>query len=219
MHLRSVVFEIVFVLLVALISPVGAVTIFNATLTGDQEAPPNASTASGSATFVLNDAQTELSVSVTVNGLDFTGSQTPDNPNDNLEDAHIHCCAPAGDDPDVNNASVRWGFIGSPFNNTDNDGTTTPFSTGVGGTFTGVWDVNEGNTTETSGPINLTNQLPGILAGLAYINFHTVQFPRGEIRGQILQVAAVSEPAAFILSGVGLLVVGFAVSRWKKRTP
>jgi CHRD domain len=145
MHLRSAAFVIVFPLLVALSTPVMAVTFFNATLTGDQEAPPNASTASGSATFVLNDAQTELSVSVTINGLDFTGSQTPGNPNDNLEDAHIHCCAPAGDDPAVNNASVRWGFIGSPFNNTDNDGTRTPFSTGVGGTFQGVWDVNEGN--------------------------------------------------------------------------
>jgi hypothetical protein len=213
MYLRSTALVIVFL---ALTTPVSAVTLFKATLTGDQEAPPNTSTALGFATFVLNDAQTELSVSVIVNGLDFTGLQTPGNPNDNLEDAHIHCCAPAGDDPDVNNARVRWGFIGSPFNNTDNDGTTTPFSTGVGGTFTGVWDVNEGNTTATSGPINLTNQLPGILAGLAYINFHTVGFPGGEVRGQILQV---SEPSAFLLLGIGLLVLGIAGLRWKKRTP
>jgi CHRD domain/PEP-CTERM motif len=167
--------------------------------------------------FELNDAQSELKVFVSVNGLDFTGLQTPGNLNDDLVNAHIHCCAPAGDDPAVNNAPVRWGFIGNPFNNTDpDDGVTTPFSAGVGGTFQGVWNVNEGNTTATSGPINLTNQLPGILAGLAYINFHTEGFGGGEIRGQILQV---SEPSAFLLLGIGLLVLGIAGLRRKKRTP
>jgi CHRD domain len=212
MHLRSAAFIIVFLLLVALSTPAMAVTLFKATLTGSQEVPPNASTASGFANFVLNDAQTELSVSVTINGLDFTGLQTPSNLNDDLVNAHIHCCAPPG-----SNASVRWGFIGNPFNNTDpNDGVTTPFSSGVGGTFQGVWNVNEGNTTATSGPINLTNQLPGIFAGLAYINFHTEEFGGGEIRGQILKV---SEPAAFLLLGIGLLVLGTAGSRRKKRTP
>jgi CHRD domain-containing protein len=211
MHLIGVVaFVIVFPLLVAITTPASAITVFTANLTGSQEAPANASTASGFATFILNDAQTELSVFVTVNGLDFTTFQTPSNPNDDLRNAHIHCCAPPGNDPAVNNAPVRWGFIGNPFNNTNpDDGTTTPFASGVGGTFTGVWNVNEGNTTATSGPINLTNQLPGILAGLSYINFHTVGFPGGEIRGQII----VPEPPAFILLGVGLLVFLMAASR------
>jgi hypothetical protein len=214
MYLRSTALVIVFL---ALTTPVSAVTLFKATLTGDQEAPPNTSTALGFAMFELNDAQSELKVFVSVNGLDFTGLQTPGNLNDDLVNAHIHCCAPAGDDPAVNNAPVRWGFIGNPFNNTDpDDGVTTPFSAGVGGTFQGVWNVNEGNTTATSGPINLTNQLPGILAGLAYINFHTEGFGGGEIRGQILQV---SEPSAFLLLGIGLLVLGIAGLRRKKRMP
>jgi CHRD domain/PEP-CTERM motif len=214
MYLRSTALVIVFL---ALTTPVSAVTLFKATLTGDQEAPPNTSTALGFAMFELNDAESELKVFVSVNGLDFTGLQTPGNLNDDLVNAHIHCCAPAGDDPAVNNAPVRWGFIGNPFNNTDpDDGVTTPFSTGVGGTFQGVWNVNEGNTTATSGPINLTNQLPGILAGLAYINFHTEGFGGGEIRGQILQV---SEPSAFLLLGIGLLVLGIAGLRRKKRMP
>jgi CHRD domain len=209
MHLfRSVAFVIVFPLLIAFTTPASAVTLFKADLTGSQEVPPNSSTASGFATFVLNDAQTELSAFVTVTGLDFTGSQTPLNPNDDLRNAHIHCCTPSGA-----NAPVRWGFIGSPFNNTDNDGITTPFSSGAGGTFQGVWDVNEGNTTATSGPVNLTNQLPGILAGLSYINFHTVQFGGGEIRGQIL----VPEPPALVLFGLGLLVLLMAASRREKR--
>jgi hypothetical protein len=78
-----------------------------------------------------------------------------------------------------------------------------------GGTFTGVWDVNEGN-----GGTTLTAQLPGILSGLSYINFHTVQFFGGEIRGQILKV---SEPSALILLGIGLLILGMAGSRRQKR--
>src|SRR4051812_39561914 len=39
---------------------------------------------------------------------------------------------------------------------------------------------NQGNAGTT-----LTTNLPGILAGLSYINFHTVQFGGGEIRGQL----------------------------------
>ena len=55
----------------------------------------------------------------------------------------------------------------------------TPFARGVGGTIFSKWDRDEGNNT------TLTAQLPNILAGLSYINFHTVRLPGGEIRGQI----------------------------------
>jgi hypothetical protein len=71
----------------------------------------------------------------------------------------------------------------------------------VGGTFTSVWNLDEGNA-ET----NLTAQIPNLLAGLSYINFHTVQFPGGEIRGQLV---AVPEPAilALMSSALGVLVL------------
>lgn len=180
-----------------------AVTTFTANLTGGQEVPPVTTTASGFATFVLNDAQDKLTVSVTVNGLDFTGNQTPNNPNDNLVNAHIHCCAAPG-----TNAGVRWGFIGNPFNNSDNDGVTTPFANGVGGTFVGEWDNNEGN-----GGTTLAAQLAGILSNLSYINFHTVGFTGGEIRGQIIR--DVPEPATALLFGLGLLGIG-AVA-WRRK--
>src|SRR5205807_6051044 len=71
-----------------------------------------------------------------------------------------------------------WGFFGSPFNdNNPDDHVVTPFGSGAGGTFTDKWDDPEGNAT------TLTAQLPNIRAGRAYINFHTTQFPGGEIRG------------------------------------
>lgn len=129
----------------------------------------------GTATFSLNAAQTELTMTVTIFNIDVTGTQTPDN-NDNLTAAHIHVGALPG-----TNAPVRWGFFGAPDNDNNPDNlVVTPFGSGVGGTFTSTWDVNEGNAGTT-----LTSNLPAILAGQAYLNFHTVQFGGGEIRGQI----------------------------------
>jgi glucose/arabinose dehydrogenase len=148
--------------------------VFVARLEGGQENPPNASTAKGYAAFFLNQEGTALRFFVTVTGLDFTGSQTAD-PSDDLLAAHIHAPAPRGA-----NAGVRFGFFGQPFNDTNpNDVVVTPFASGVGGTVFSKWDRDEGNNT------TLTAQLPNILAGLSYINFHTRRLPGGEIRGQI----------------------------------
>jgi hypothetical protein len=179
-----------------------AATILVANLTNAQENPPTTPTtttgaprpaSSGTATFVLNDAMTAMTMSVTVSNLDFTGSQTPDS-NDNLVAAHIHASPTASL---TVNAPVVWGFFGSPFNdNNPNDTVVTPFSSGVGGTITGKWDAPEGNNTI------LADQLANILSGHSYINFHTVQFGGGETRG-FLQ--AVPEPSAVLLLSVGFV--------------
>jgi hypothetical protein len=167
-----------------------AAVVFSAQLSGAQEVPPNASTATGIASLVLNDAQTALTYSITVSGLDFTGSQSASTA-DNLVAAHIHAPAVPG-----TNGPVVFGFFGAPFNdNNPNDVVVTPFAAGVGGTISGKWDAPEGNDT------NLGAQIPNLLAGLAYLNFHTVQFPGGEIRGQILRVP---EPGTLALIGVAL---------------
>jgi CHRD domain len=148
--------------------------VFVARLEGGQEVPPNASRAKGFAAFLLNQEGTALRFFVFVTGLDFTGTQTVD-PGDNLVAAHIHAPAPRGA-----NAGVVFGFFGLPFNDTNpTDTIVIPFARGVGGTIFSKWDRDEGNNT------TLTAQLPNILAGLSYINFHTVRFPGGEIRGQI----------------------------------
>jgi hypothetical protein len=190
-----------------------AITVFTANLTNSQENPPTNPTTStggvrpasfGTATFVLNDALTALTFTATIFNIDVTGSQTPD-VNDNLLNAHIHCCALPG-----TNASVVWGFFGSPQNDVNpNDRVVIPFASGVGGTFSGKWDAPEGNST------TLAAQLAGILAGQSYINFHTTQFTGGEIRGQIL---VASEPETIGLLGLGLLVVGYVCRRRLRRT-
>src|SRR3954447_4215666 len=126
-----------------------AVVILSATLTNSQEVPPTTPTTStgaprpasfGTASFVLNDAMTAMTFNATIFNIDFTGLQTPDQ-NDDLTRAHIHAPAPPG-----TTASVVWGFIGTPFNETTpNDLVISPFSTGVGGTVSGKWDAPEGN--------------------------------------------------------------------------
>jgi glucose/arabinose dehydrogenase len=148
--------------------------VFVARLEGAQEVPANASAAKGYAAFFLDNAMTSLTFTVSVTGLDFTGSQTAD-PSDDLLAAHIHAAAPRG-----TNAGVRFGFFGMPFNDTNpDDVVVTPFTSGVGGTIVSKWDLDEGNNT------TLTAQLPNVLAGRSYINFHTRRLPGGEIRGQI----------------------------------
>jgi hypothetical protein len=178
-------------------------TLLFADLTNAQENPPATPTTTstgsprpasfGTATFVLNNAMTAMTFSATVFNIDFTGTQTADI-NDNLIAAHIH----AG--PTVTpttNGPVVWGFFGTPFNdNNPNDVVMTPFSTGVGGTISGKWDAPEGNGT------TLTAQLPNILSGRSYINFHTNQFPGGETRGAI---NVVPEPSGWLLFGTGMI--------------
>jgi hypothetical protein len=197
---------IVLVVLFALIagSRATAATIFTAVLTNGQEVatiPVNPTTDAGAprvsfgeALLRLNDAQTALAYEITVHGIDLTLTQSPDL-NDNLRAAHIHAPGAPGF-----NAGVVFGFLGTPFNETaPNDLVVVPFATGVGGFISGKWDLTEGNNT------TLAAQLPNLFAGLAYLNFHTTQYPGGEIRGQIIQAAEPALCALIALGGVALL--------------
>jgi uncharacterized protein (TIGR03118 family) len=159
------------------------VRLFTVSLTNSQEVPPTNPTTTGGAArpasfgtarFQFNSAQTAMTFTATINNIDTTGSQTADT-NDNLLNAHIHAGPSVA--PGVN-GPVVWGFFGVPFNdNNPNDQKVTPFTSGVGGTFSGKWDAPEGNGT------TLAAQLDNLRNGRAYINFHTTQFTGGEIRG------------------------------------
>ena len=209
---RSVISAIGALLLVVALSSAGArADIFlHADLSNLAENPPTVPTTAGgaprpasfgTADFVLNAAQTALSFTATIFNIDFTGTQTADT-NDNLVAAHIHAgplVTPSTNGP------VVWGFFGSPFNdNNPNDVVVTPFATGVGGTISGKWDAPEGNGT------TLDAQLANILGGHSYINFHTVQFAGGEIRGNI---APVPEPSTWAMMILGFAGVGFMAYR------
>jgi CHRD domain len=192
-----------------------ATLILHASLDNEQEGvagvTPTTSTGAprpasfGEATFELDDTETHVTMLVTVFNIDVTGTQTPDT-NDDLVNAHIHVGALPH-----SIAPVRWGFFGSPDNDNNPDQlVVVPFAGAVGGTFSSIWDQPEGNAGTT-----LTTNLPGILAGLSYINFHTVQFAGGEIRGQI---APVSEPSTALLLPL-VLMMAFAARRPRKARP
>jgi hypothetical protein len=191
-----------------------AETLFTANITVAQEVPPPILTTTtgssrpasfGTATFVLNDTMTALRFNATIFNIDLTGSQSPDT-NDNLVAAHIHAATSA---PPGVNAPVVWGFFGMPFNdNNPNHVVMSPFSLPngtFGFTISGKWDAPEGNNT------TLAAQLPNILSGNSYINFHTTQFPGGEARGQI--TPAIPEPSSIVLLGIG--AVGLIGYRWR----
>ena len=180
-----------------------AQTFLSATITNGQENPPTNPTLStggarpasfGTATFVIDSTNTSMTFTATIYNIDVTGTQTPDT-NDNLTAAHIHAGATVSP---ATNGGVVWGFFGSPQNdNNPRDIVLTPFANGVGGTFTGKWDAPEGNGT------TLAAQLPNLLAGRAYINFHTTQVGGGELRGNITLAPGISTGATLPAGQVG----------------
>ncbi len=172
-------------LTVVVAAPVHALPItFTATLSGEQEVPPVATPASGTATLELNDAQTRLEIMIELSGLDLNGLQTPD-PSDDVVAMHIHSAPP------LVNGGVVFGLMG-PNNDLNNDLVIDP----VAGTVFSAWDLLEGNNT------TLFAQLSSLLQGNLYLNFHTPDNPGGELRGQIVQVP---EPGSLLLMGLGLL--------------
>lgn len=182
-----------------------AATTFTSTLTNGQEVPPVMVTGRpmsfGEATLTLNAARTALTFAVDVFNIDVTGMQTPAVMGDNLTLAHIHR-APAG-----SNGPVVFGFFGAPINDSLGAAVPMPFANGVGGTFVVTWDAAEGNNT------TLTAEIANLLAGRTYFNFHTSEFPGGEIRGQIF----VPAPGALALLLAGLAGVA-AVSTRRRAT-
>ncbi len=179
-------------------------TDFIVNLTNSQEVPPTNPTLTGGARrdssygtahFTFGAGDTTLTMLATVNNIDVTGSQTADT-NDNLVAAHVHAGASVA--PGVN-GPVVWGFFGTPFNdNNPDDHVVTPFSSGVGGSFSDKWDAPEGNAT------TLADQIANIRAGRAYVNFHTTQFTGGEIRGNFPATQAFRDSLVSGLNGATL---------------
>src|SRR6516164_186199 len=156
-------------------------TTFTTNLTPAQEIPPTASTATGSATVVLDPTANTLRVHATFSGLTT-----------NTVMAHIHCClASLFANANVGVATPMPAFPGFPLG-------------GKSGTYDGILDLNQ-LSSYNSGFVTLqggtvagarTALINGIQNGETYFNIHTTMFPSGEIRGLL---AASPTPAQLSL--------------------
>ncbi|NMH59142.1 CHRD domain-containing protein [Alteromonas ponticola] len=156
--------------------------IFTGTLSGDQEVPGVETTASGSAMGELTGTTGSYVFTYEINYSDLSSPII-----DILGGGHFHN-APAGANGGVVHLfdTADFAFLGT----TD-------------GTISGDWRFDDASNPLTDA---LANEL---MAGNIYINLHTENFNPGELRGQLV---AVSEPAALLLIGSGLL---FAMRRKK----
>lgn len=154
---------------VAYASPAATAQNFGARLSGAEEVPPRDTPATGSAVFQLNEAETALAYTLTVNNIE------------NVFAAHIHCAAKR-----VNGPVGVTLFMGTP-------GSGEVSGTLAKGTIT---TPDPGN---ACGWEDLADVIAAMNSGNAYVNVHTNDgvaptntgpgdFASGEIRGQITKV-------------------------------
>jgi hypothetical protein len=170
--------SLILALALALSSAGALADSYSATLSGAQEAMPNASPGTGTATVSFDIATHTLQV-----GTVFADLVAP------VTAAHIHCCVAAPDTAGV--ATMVPTFTGFPSGATG--GTyLMSFDTSLAGSWNPAFITNNGGTTMGAEAALLA----GLNAGTAYLNIHTSVYPGGEIRGFLMPVP---EPATALM--------------------
>jgi serralysin len=166
-------------------------TVFRVILEGSQEVPPINSTASGVGTVVFDSEAVAASYSFDIQGLDFgpiTSGQLPTDPND-VNNTHFHSQVRGAAGP------VVFGQI-TPAH--DNDDLAIVLNADGSWSESGRWETTD--PAPISAPLPAVVGVPGTFASVLgsaavgsdvpiYFNVHTVQFPAGEIRGQLVAIA------------------------------
>ncbi|QEI43442.1 3-phytase [Dolichospermum sp. UHCC 0315A] len=166
-------------------------TNYNATLTGDQELQKVTTAATGTASLEVSHANNYIDYSLTVKGLDF-GTFLGITPQtaataDDVTGMHIHRAARGANgsvvfDPKKNDQEFK--------STINQDGSVT---------FTGRWDSVDGLTS------TLLNSFETVKSGAdtnLYFNVHTTTNPGGEIRGQIVAGANLTNDSAVYENGL-----------------
>ena len=158
--------------------------IFTTTMTGAQEVPPTGSPGIGSALITIDTVTNLMTVNVS-----FAGLVSP------TIIAHIHCCAGPGGI--ASPATTVPSFPGFPVGVTTGTYLQT-FDLTLASSYNPAFIAANGGTVAGAQAAFIA----GLLNGQAYFNIHTVQFPGGEIRGQL---QASPEPATLLLLTSGIV--------------
>lgn len=179
----------------SLSTPAYAVEFFQGFMSGAKENPANNSPGTGLATIILSDDTNSIRVIASFSGL--VANDTA---------AHIHCCTlPTGnagvviDSPNL--PGFPTGVLSGAYDRTLN--LLDPF------TYNPNFVAANGGTAAGAQATFLT----GLRGGRSYFNVHTSTFPGGEIRGNLVSVASIPEPASWLMLLAGFGLAGSALRR------
>lgn len=189
MHISTRIALAAAVLAVTALPAMAQTVTYVTTLSGANEAPPNASLGTGNATVIVDLGAKTMEVIVSFSGL--TGNTTA---------AHIHCCTAVAGTGTVGVATVTPSFTGFPLGVTSGSMDTTFDMTAASGSWNSAFVTANGGSPTTA----FTALVAGLDSGRAYLNIHSSFAGGGEIRGFLLPVP---EPSSYALMAGGLLAV------------